>query len=174
MVRTNPDSVFQELDLDNAESLRRLMCALWYYLSRRVLRPYADELDALVGSERTIANSILSYIRINRQHYPLLLEGTLLFISSRTRDDKEVLRAAREFEALGFVRVLTKPQAFPEEYEAADREFRARVGVDGQGAVQPEAIAVQSLSSPTSKTNRYAFRHQEPSASKSFAASPMK
>jgi hypothetical protein len=129
MVRTNPQSIFKDVDLDNADSIRRIMFALEYYLRNRVLSQAALELQNMQYHERFVAGTILSTIRLH-QDYPLLLEAILSFVEARNGDDQWVLAAARDMESLATGMVLTVPEAYPEEYAAAEALFKRTRAVD--------------------------------------------
>jgi hypothetical protein len=129
MFGKGPDSIFEKVDIGDVGTVRRLMSALSYYLSRRVLRPFAPEIVALLEPEKSTANSILCSIQRHRARYPLLLEGVLQFINARNGDDQEVLQAAKELDALAPGEVLTFPGAYYEEYVAAETAFYGNDGV---------------------------------------------
>ena len=126
MVRINPKSIFEKVDLDDAASIRRIMVALDYLLTNIVLKSAAPELRAIEGDgrneERSVVNFILARIRMMPDHL-LLLKATLHFVEFRDESDEEVLKAAQELETLAPGNVLTVPQAFLEKYEAAEDEF---------------------------------------------------
>jgi hypothetical protein len=133
MVRINSDSIFRKVDLEDANSIRRIMVGLDYYLTNQVLSSGAPELRALRGPERSeerfITNAILSTIR-TEPGYPLLLEAVLHFIKASNETDQQVLAAARDLETLAPGRVLTVPQAFPAEYAAAEARFNRSQAVN--------------------------------------------
>jgi hypothetical protein len=127
MVRINRDSIFRKVDLENADSIRRIMAGLDYYLTNQVLSNGAPELRALRGpdwsEERRCTNGILSTIR-TQSGYPLLLEAVLRFIEARNGNDQQVLAAAKDLET------LAPEKAFPEEYAAAEARFNRTRAVD--------------------------------------------
>ena len=129
MFGKGPDSIFEKVDIGDAGTVRRLMSALSYYLSRRVLHPCAPEIVALLEPEKSTADSILCSIQRHRARYPLLLEGVLQFINARNGDDKEALQAAKDLDALAPGEVLTFPGAYYEEYVAAETAFYGNDGV---------------------------------------------
>jgi len=122
MVRINADSIFKNVDLDNADSIRRIMVGLNYYLTNRVLRQAAPELRQMQSREQRVANTILATIRTSHG-YPLFLEATLRFIEARTGNNQQILVAARGLEILATGIVLTLPQSYPVEYAAAQALF---------------------------------------------------
>jgi hypothetical protein len=67
----------------------------------------------------------MACIQNNGTKYPLLLEASVRFVSSRYRDVQGVLAAAREFNDLAEEQVLTAPYLFPEEYMAAEARMTA-------------------------------------------------
>jgi hypothetical protein len=129
MFGKGPNSIFEKVDIGDAGTVRRLMSALSYYLSRRVLHPCAPEIVALLDPEKSTADSILYSIQRHRARYPLLLEGVLQFINARNGDDKEALQAAKDLDALAPGEVLTFPGAYYEEYVAAETAFYGNDGV---------------------------------------------
>jgi hypothetical protein len=58
------------------------------------------------SDEKQRAMSLLCSIRRHRGLYPLLLEGVLQFINARNGDDKDVLQAAKDHDALARGEVL--------------------------------------------------------------------
>ena len=122
MVRINKNSIFNNVDLDDADSIRRVMVGLDYQLTNKVLRPAVPELRNMRVQERSVARVILSTIRTN-QDYPLLLEATLRLIDARNGSSQQVLAAARDLENLATDMVLTIPQAHPVQYAAAQALF---------------------------------------------------
>jgi hypothetical protein len=108
MVRINKNSIFNNVDLDDADSIRRVMVGLDYQLTNKVLRPAVPELRNMRVQERSVARVILSTIRTN-QDYPLLLEATLRLIEARNGSSQQVLDAARDLENLATDMVLTIP-----------------------------------------------------------------
>jgi hypothetical protein len=131
MVRINKESIFEKVDLDDPDAIRRIMVALHYSLTNRVLNASAPEERALRGEERFpeqgVVWTILSRSR-TESNYPLLLKATLRFIEARDGDGNEVMAAAREMETWAPGMVLTVPQAFPQEYAAAEAHFDKTTG----------------------------------------------
>jgi len=125
MVRPNSTSIFREVDLHNAASLRRLMLGLEYYLTHTVLNPNATEITAMQKQENAVADLVLSRIR-GQPKYPLLLEATLKLLDAKEADDGGVLEAARSFENLTRGEVLLFPASYVEEYAAAQQIFENR------------------------------------------------
>jgi hypothetical protein len=126
MARFNTTSIFGSVDLEDADSIRRIMNAMDYYLTNQVLNYAAPELKAIRGEERReelgVADTMLARIRM-MPDYRLLLEATLRFVESKNGSDEQVLAAARELEMVATGEVLTSPQAYPEEYAAAEARF---------------------------------------------------
>lgn len=146
MVRINRDSIFRKVDLENADSIRRIMAGLDYYLTNQVLSNGAPELRALRGpdwsEERRCTNGILSTIRTQSGH-PLLLEAVLRFIEARNGNNQQVLAAAKDLETLAPEKVLTVPQAFPEEYAAAEARFNRTRAVDNFRAAHQNHLSLE-------------------------------
>jgi hypothetical protein len=151
MPRKRPDHhIFKHIDLGDVGAIRRLMSALAYYLSRRVLHPHVPEILALRGPEKTAAESIICSVRNHRALYPLLLEGVLRFINARNMDDQEVLQAAKGLDGLARGVVLAFPGDHYEEYVAAEVAFYGNDGtkIDPQktqvlvDTVSPDLIIV--------------------------------
>jgi hypothetical protein len=187
-----PNHIFKHVDLGDVGAVRRLMSALAYYLSRRVLHPHAPEILALRGPEKTAADSILCSVRNHRALYPLLLEGVLRFIDVRNEDGREVLQAAKDLDGLARAEVLAFPGDYYEEYVEAEIAF---YGNDGM-KIDPQKtqvlvdtvsldliIVIQELRPQTrlkekgiilaSQANLCTFRHRGRSASKSSPLSPI-
>lgn len=129
MVRINKNSIFNNVDLDDTDFIRRVMVGLDYQLTNRVLRPAAPELRNMRGQERSVARVILSTIRTNQDH-PLLLEATLCLIEARNGNSQQILAAARDLENLATDMVLTIPQAHPVQYAAAQALFSRTRAID--------------------------------------------
>ena len=112
MVRINTNSIFKNVDLEDADSIRRIIAYLDYTLTNRVLNDGAPELKAMRGpelsQERLVSEIMLSRIRM-QPDYPLLLEATLRFIEARDGNDQQVLAAAGDLETLAIEMVLTVP-----------------------------------------------------------------
>lgn len=146
MVRINKNSIFRKVDLENVDSIRRIMAGLDYYLTNQVLSNGAPELRALRGpdrsEERFITNTILSTIR-TQLSYPLLLEAVLRFIEARNGNDQQVLAAARDLETLAPITVLTVPQAYPEAYAAAEARFNRTRAVDNFRAAHQNHLILE-------------------------------
>ncbi len=146
MVRFNTDSIFRKVDLENADSIRRIMVGLDYYLTNQVLNSGAPEIRALRGpdrsEERYITNTILSTIR-TQLGYPLLLEAVLRFIEARNGNDQQVLAAARDLETLAPGMVLTVPQAYLAEYAAAEARFNRTRAVDNFRAAHQNHLILE-------------------------------
>ena len=103
MARFNTTSIFGSVDLEDADSIRRIMNAMDYYLTNQVLNYAAPELKAIQGEERReelgVADTMLARIRM-MPDYRLLLEATLRFVESKNGSDEQVLAAARELEEI--------------------------------------------------------------------------
>jgi hypothetical protein len=140
MLGKEPNSIFEHVDIGDVGTVRRLMSALAYYLSRRVLHPYAPEIVALRGPEKTTADSILYSVRNHRALYPLLLEGVLQFIDARNGNDKEVLQAAKDLDGLARGGVLTFPGDYYDEYVAAERAFYGNDGTKMDPQTDPQVL----------------------------------
>jgi hypothetical protein len=115
--------------LDSADSQRRIMVAMDYFLTHLILHPGAPELKPLEESERRLVDRTVASIRCNPRH-TLLLEATLKFIEARSSDDHSVLLASRELAFLGEFDSITLPNSYPKEYAKIRAKFNRSQGLD--------------------------------------------
>jgi len=146
MVRLNPASVFGDLDLENASSIRRLLVAMDYVLSNSVLNSRADEMESLNSVEKREMHALLATIRMTPRH-PLLLEATLRFVEGQHGDDTAVLAAAKKLETLAEKVVFTGADFFTEEYATA--EARYAIGRAADNFMKGDRTLLQRVSSPS-------------------------
>ncbi len=132
MVRVNKESVFDEIDLEDIASIRRIMVAMKYYLSNDVLHVNADETEALQHSEKMSAHVWLSNIRNTSERHPLLLEATLHFLKAYAKSDSEVFAAVRELETLAPSETFMMADYHERRYAVAEAKFNKARAEFGQ------------------------------------------
>jgi hypothetical protein len=119
------DTLLSGLDLEDANSIRRLIGGLQYYLMYPILDEDASALRRLSPTEQLVARRVWATVRNTAVNHPLLLESTIRFLIAAHRDDQGVLAAAKEFEGIAPAFVFKSPAEFPVEYEEAEARMRA-------------------------------------------------
>lgn len=124
-------TILEGVNLNDHKEVRKFMTGFEYHLTRSILNTSFEAVCRLSTYEHALISNIMACIRNNGTKYPLLLEASLRFVSSRHRDAQGVLAAAHEFNDLAEEQVLTAPYLFPEEYKAAEVHMMAiRGGID--------------------------------------------
>jgi hypothetical protein len=117
-----PGYLLSPLDINDLTSMRRLMHAIYYYLTRAVLHPQAPEIESLTPVEHQIATTITSAIRRNPQ-YTLLAHAMLSFTVDRKEGDLAVRSAIEDFATLAPENTLIAPATNMAAYREAERKF---------------------------------------------------
>jgi hypothetical protein len=126
MVRFNNTSILRRLDLDNTNSLKRVMNVLTVTLEggSSVL-----EISQVSGNELSLLESqwvkaVLRAIETNTDH-PLLMRAIIRFCGARKESVAGLNAAVKELENLADEDVLTVPGSHFEEYNQALAQFDA-------------------------------------------------
>ncbi|PMD67082.1 uncharacterized protein K444DRAFT_623304 [Hyaloscypha bicolor E] len=122
MVRINTSSIFKSVDLDDAGSIRRVMVALDYCLANRMLNNATPESELFKRQKNS---------------------KRVRFIEATNGSDQQVLAAARDMEILVIGIVFTVPQAFPEEYAAAEARLNGGKATDSFMTAQQSSQTLQ-------------------------------
>jgi hypothetical protein len=126
MVRFNNTSILRRLDLDNTNSLKRVLNVLTVTLEggSSVL-----EISQVSGNELSLLESqwvkaVLRAIQTNTDH-PLLMRAIIRFCGARKESVAGLNAAVKELENLAGEDVLTVPGSHFEEYNQALAQFDA-------------------------------------------------
>lgn len=134
MVRFNNTSILRRLDLDNTNSLKKVMNALTVTLERGCT--VLEESKALGNDDLTLLESqwvkaVLRAIERNMDH-PLLRRAIIRFCGERKESIVRINTAVKELENLADEDVLMVPESHFEAYNEALAQFDAMLPTKNQ------------------------------------------
>lgn len=131
MARYNNSSIFRQIDLDDAASLRRLILCLYDEIDNGSISLEKCKKFELEKLEIVWVNRVLTAIRRNTR-YPLLRQAIFRFVRDDYEKDKDILVAAKELENLTEEDVLLIPEKEPDRYQIATATFATLMAEERQ------------------------------------------